>query len=807
MSLVSARPESLGNYLQANQEYCEMLGYSQEELLTMAVVSVVHPDDAERYADIVHDLVAGHAAAVDWELRVLRRDGAVIWIRQRRSLVCDDAGRPLYFFSHSEDVTQRKAEQAALADATVRLHHCFENAPIGMALISVDPADPGRYLEVNRASCRFTGYSREQLLQRRSNELAHPDDVAEDARAMQCLVKGGVESSGSEKRFIRPDGTMVWGLIQRSLVRNADGKPLYCVAQVVDVTERKRAETALAEATQRLHYCFENAPIATVLLSVDPADPGRYLEVNRATCELTGYSREQMLQLHNHDIIHPDDRDDALAMRRLADGDLNSYEAEKRIIRADGKVAWCLTKRSIVRDAGGKPLYCIAQVIDVTARKRAEEQLRHLVDHDTLTDLLNRRGFEHTLKRHLAEVQRYRRRSALLLIDLDYFKYVNDTLGHAAGDELLCKISAALAGRCRSSDILARLGSDEFAVILAEADVTTAQNVADDLRRVIREEAALRVAPQMHVTASIGILLLDATTRLTAQDALVAVDIAMDQAKDAGRDRTRMAAATIDSQAAMQAQLVWSERLRNALRDNAFVLYQQPILNLASGVIDRCEVLLRLRGGDGIMITPDAFLPVAERFGLMRKIDMWVVQEAIRFVAAEQQAGRTVQAEINLSGSSLTDASVLAFIEDAIRRTGVDPRALVFEVTETVAIGNVAEASRFAQRLSGMGCAFALDDFGAGFSSFYYLKHLPFDYLKIDGEFIRTITRNADDQQIVKAIAQMALGLGKQTIAEFVGDAATVDLLRGYGVDFAQGYQVGKPRPLAEVHMPPTHET
>ncbi len=347
-------------------------------------------------------------------------------------------------------------------------------------------------------------------------------------------------------------------------------------------------------------------------------------------------------------------------------------------------------------------------------------------------------------------------------------------------------------------------GSDEFAVILHEADAATAQNVADDLRRIIREEACLRDAPQMHVTASIGILPLDASTRLTAQDALVAVDIAMDQAKDAGRDRVRLATATTDSQATMQDQLAWSERLRNALRDNAFVLYQQPILNLANRTISRCEVLLRLRDGDGTLIPPGAFLPVAERFGMMHQIDQWVVREAVRFVSAEQQAGRTVHVAVNLSGSSLTDAGILAFIEDEIGSTGVDPRALVFEVTETVAIENIAEASRFAQRLSRIGCAFALDDFGAGFSSFYYLKHLPFDYLKIDGEFILKLTQNQADQHIVKAIVQMAIGLGKQTIAEFVGDAATVDLLRQYGVDFAQGYHVGKPRPLAEVHMPPT---
>jgi EAL domain-containing protein (putative c-di-GMP-specific phosphodiesterase class I) len=240
--------------------------------------------------------------------------------------------------------------------------------------------------------------------------------------------------------------------------------------------------------------------------------------------------------------------------------------------------------------------------------------------------------------------------------------------------------------------------------------------------------------------------------------------------------------------------------LRIALRDNAFVLYQQPIMNLANRTIGRCEVLLRLRDGDGTMIAPAAFLPAAERFGLMHQIDQWVVWEATRFFAAEQHAGRTVHFAVNLSGSSLSDVGMLAFIEDAIRCTGVDPRALVFEVTESVAIGNIADACRFAKRLSSIGCAFALDDFGAGFSSLYYLKHLPFDYLKIDGEFILKLIGNAADQHIVKAIVQMAVGLGKETIAEFVGDAATVDLLRQYGVNFAQGYHIGRPRPLAEHH-------
>jgi EAL domain-containing protein (putative c-di-GMP-specific phosphodiesterase class I) len=236
--------------------------------------------------------------------------------------------------------------------------------------------------------------------------------------------------------------------------------------------------------------------------------------------------------------------------------------------------------------------------------------------------------------------------------------------------------------------------------------------------------------------------------------------------------------------------------VRGALQNNNFVLYQQPILCLATGHIDRHEVLLRMRGEEGNIIMPGAFLKAAERFGMMQEIDKWVVRETIEFVSAEEGAGRTVRLEVNLAGPSLCDEGVMACIEQELQRTAIDPSSLVFEVTETEAIGNMAEACRFAQRLTDLGCAFALDDFGAGFSSFSYLKSLPFTYLKIDGQFIRNLSGSAADQEIVKAMVRMAAGLGKKTIAEFVGDDATIDLLRAYGVDFAQGYGIGKPMPL-----------
>lgn len=672
MSLISARPESLGRYIFTNQAYSSLTGYAREELTSMDIRSIIHPDDAEQYAAAESELADG-AAYVELECRICRRDGVVTWIRQRRSLIRDDEDRPLYFLSHSEDVSQRLADQAALAHTTERLQQSFENAPIGMALLSIDPADPGRYLQVNRALVQMTGYRRDQLLTLRSCDITHPDDLENDAQALQ----------------------------------------------------------------------------------------------------------------------------------RLIERELESYEVEKRLIRADGQVVWCSIQRSLVHDSNGWPLYCVSQAVNVTERKRVEQQLLHLADHDGLTHLLNRRGFARTLRRHLAKTRRDGRRSAVLLIGLDRFKYVNDTLGYAVGDKVLRAVAAALVQLCPASDTLARLGGDEFAVILPELDATGATHFSNDLLGVIREAAGAESVLQVHASASVGIILLDGSTRMTTQEVLGAADIAMYQAKEAGRDRVQLAESTTASRGIMQAELAQGQRIREALRNNGFVLYQQPIMNLATGLMDSYELLLRLLDENGNVIAPGDFLGVAERFGLMPAIDRWVVREAIRFVAEEQRAGRSIRVEVNLSGPSMTDAGILECIEHELCATAIDPTSLIFEVTETVAISSMAEASLFALRVSKLGCAFALDDFGAGFSSFYYLKHLPFDYLKIDGEFVKNLTQNASDQHIVKAIVQIAAGLGKKTIAEFVGDDATVALLAEYGVNYAQGYRIGKPRPLAELYAAP----
>ncbi len=475
---------------------------------------------------------------------------------------------------------------------------------------------------------------------------------------------------------------------------------------------------------------------------------------------------------------------------------MQTSSAEKRYIRADGGVVWVTRTATVVRDSDGVPLHFLDQVQDVTERRRFEHELRHLADHDPLTGLYNRRRFEQELDRQVSEVARYGPRGALLVLDLDHFKYVNDALGHHAGDELILSVAATLRGRLRESDILARLGGDEFAVLLPNVDEGGATRVAGDLVRAIRDEAAVGGSDRRRrVTTSVGVAPIRAGD-VTGEELLIAADLAMYDAKEAGRDRFAVVTPDAARPDRVRGRVSWLERIRGALADDRFVLHAQPIRDLRTGEIGHHELLLRMLGDDGELIPPGAFLPLAERFGLTPEIDRWVTERAIELLADDPAGTRSL--EVNLSGPSLNDTTLLRLVEERLRSMEVDPRRLIFEVTETAAVANIPLARRFAERLMALGCRFALDDFGAGFGSFYYLKHLPFDYLKIDGEFVAGCLANRTDQLVIEAVVRIAQGLGKETIAEFVETPELEAFLRDQGIDYAQGFHIGRPAPIAE---------
>jgi diguanylate cyclase (GGDEF)-like protein len=439
----------------------------------------------------------------------------------------------------------------------------------------------------------------------------------------------------------------------------------------------------------------------------------------------------------------------------------------------------------------------IGECLERDRTTRDEDRLRHLAEHDQLTGLFNRRRFDQELKRELAKAGRYHSHSAVLSVDVDNFKAINDSAGHAAGDAVLTEVADVLRTRFRSSDVVARLGGDEFGVLVTAVGIEEARAAADDLLGTIRARPAMYGGMPFRITASIGVTSFQSDD-VTASEVLVNADLAMYAAKAAGRDRVVVYTPDEARKARAMAKLTWSQRIQDALERDRFVLHLQPILELASGKVSHGELLLRMRGDRGKLIAPGAFLPAAERFGLIHAIDRWVVQEAIRMIAGAAP-GQAPRLGVNLSGESVVgDPELLSMIERELDNAAVDPANLIFEITETAAIANMAEATRFAQGLTNLGCSLALDDFGTGFGSFYYLKHLPVRYVKLDGEFIHNLPRNPIDEHMVRAIVGVAHGLGIQTVAESVADDETIEMLHHHGVDFAQGFHIGRPAPVPE---------
>lgn len=516
---------------------------------------------------------------------------------------------------------------------------------------------------------------------------------------------------------------------------------------------------------------------------------------NRAAERLYRYTAEEAIG-REISMIEPADRhgEQAEVLRRVFAGEtVDQLETER--VRRDGTTIMVSLTISPVRDAKDKIVSVAVIARDITERKRDEERLRHLADHDQLTGLVNRRRFDHELKRELAKAGRYQSQSAVLSVDIDNFKAINDSAGHAAGDAVLTEVANVLASRFRSSDVVARLGGDEFGVLVSAVGIDDARATAGDLLGAIRSRPAMYGGMPFRITASIGVTAFESDD-VTASEVLVNADLAMYAAKAAGRDRVVVYTPAEARKARAMAKLTWSQRIQDALERDRFVLHLQPILELASGEVSHGELLLRMRGDRGKLIAPGAFLPAAERFGLIHAIDRWVVQQAIRMIAGSTP-GRAPRLGVNLSGESVVgDPELLSMIERELDNAAVDPSSLIFEITETAAIANMTEATRFAQGLTNLGCSLALDDFGTGFGSFYYLKHLPVRYVKLDGEFIQNLPRNPIDEHMVRAIVGVAHGLGIQTVGESVADDETIQMLREHGVDFAQGFHIGKPEPV-----------
>lgn len=435
--------------------------------------------------------------------------------------------------------------------------------------------------------------------------------------------------------------------------------------------------------------------------------------------------------------------------------------------------------------------------LDITEHKQAEGRLAWLADHDPLTRLFNRRRFQEELEQMLNLATRYQRPGALLFFDLDQFKYINDTSGHQTGDTLLKMIANLLLTAVRNVDVIGRLGGDEFAVLLPETTAEGAIVVTKTILKLLGQVRLVAGDRTHKASASIGIALFPEHGD-DVHDLLAAADLAMYQAKEARRSGWHLFSVEDKSRERMHNLVHWKGKIEHAFINDRFILYFQPIMNVQTKTIDHCEALLRMLDDDGAVLPPGAFISAAERTGLIHKIDQMVLRKVIAQAAKVNQHGRHINFSINLSAHSFNDPELLLILKEALTQHAADPTDFLFEITETAVLEDMPAARKLIETIRELGCRFALDDFGVGFSSFTYIRQLPIDVVKIDGSFIRNLATSPDDQILVKALCDVARGFGKRTTAEFVENEATLSLLEGLHVDHAQGYFVGKPVPAHE---------
>jgi len=595
----------------------------------------------------------------------------------------------------------------------------------------------------------------------------------------------GSEHPEKETAITRPNGERLPVELRVSKMQQSNMLMYACI--IIDISQRKRSEEKLRNAEERYRDLVETAH--DLVWSIDAN--GKWVYLNQACKHIYGYEPEQMLHRHISEFVSPEYkiRDQEAFESLLKNKELLQYET----VHLDKNgTARQLSFNATALVIDGNITRIRGTARDITEQKVYEKQLSYQAEHDSLTGLYNRHYFQQELERLIARTARSGANSALFYIDLDQFKYVNDTLGHALGDELLLETTDILKSHSRDGDLLARFGGDEFTLLLYNLDIADAEPIAEKLRLLFENYRYNRASNSFNVTCSIGITVID-NHSCSADEILAQADLACNLAKSHGRNRVYVYNPEDRDKLGMAEDMGWATRVREVLDNDRFQIVYQPIVSISDGKIHSYEVLIRMPYDDGQIILPGGFMPAAERFGLIHSIDRWMVAKTIRTLAGLRDEGHTFHFGINLSGRAFEDSTLLPLIKAVLDETGLDPSWLTFEITETAAIANLNAAVRFIEALRGIGCRFALDDFGSGFCSFTYLKHLPVDTLKIDGSFVQSLPNAPVDQAMVKSMNQVAHALGKKTIAESVENVETLNLLKELGVDYAQGHYLGKP--------------
>jgi diguanylate cyclase (GGDEF)-like protein/PAS domain S-box-containing protein len=782
--------------LYVNRAATVISGYTAEELVQLPSWDIIiHPDDRELVRSRGAARLRGEPVPRHYEFRIVRKNGEERWVEYSAGMTHYN-GEPAVIGT-AFDITERKLIEQALREREENLRTLAGNANDGI-LVHIN----GTIVFANRRLAEISGFSLGELHGGSIGALVRPDEAQKIAARFQQRLKGEPVPDQYETVARRKDGREAPVEITAALT-TWQGQPAIIVV-VRDIVGRKQAELALHHEKERLLVTLESIGDGVVTADVH----GRVEYLNPVAEQMTGWSGRAALGQPIATVLQVLDEHtrlplpDPVALCLAAPRSLRSPEGALLRHRGGSLEHAIEFTGSPLRDHAGTVIGAVLVLHDVTAVRDMARALAWQARHDPLTGLINRGEFEVRLGQAIEGARSGRVQHALCYLDLDQFKIVNDTCGHIAGDELLKQLTAQLQARVRDTDTLARLGGDEFGILLEHCPIEEARATAEMLREVVRRFRFLWQDKLFEIGASIGVVPIGADSG-SLVDVLSAADSACYVAKDRGRNRIHIYEPQDSALVQRRGEMQWVHRVSQALGEDRFRLLSQHVMPLDHSMRERyCEILVRMVDEQGVLVPPMAFIPAAERYQMMPALDRWVLKAALAALRERNPAlAQVTVCAINLSGQSLCDDHFLASVVELLERSQVDPVRVCFEITETAAIANLARARRFINVLKGMGCRFALDDFGSGLSSFSHLKHLPVDFLKIDGSFVRDMIHDPVDAAMVEAIHRIGQVMGLRTIAEAVESDAVLTRLRELGVDFAQGTHVAAPQPF-EIEQP-----
>lgn len=781
--------------LKWSDEAFALFGMARQPLSRQAVLKNIYTSDREKYVRAVEEAVA-NTGMLSREFRVNHRDGSLRVLRDTAEVLIDEMGQPVRMLGVMVDITEQVAAEHESRNAYREFNRILTH--MQDTYYRADPA--GRLSQVSRSMEKLLGYYPEEC------EGMRIADFYAVPRHGQAFLTDIHSHGGSlrnyEIQMRHKNGRRVWVSVNAQFITDDKSNNIGIEGTIRDITELRQAQEALHQEKELALVTLQS--IGDGVVTTD--DNGKVQYLNPTAEKLLGTSVEAANGSHYRDVLKLVDEATGESLQDLVHLCLSldngtAYSDEGLLLQSDGTRFHLKVTAAPMRDHYGHVVGVVLVLHDITEVMGMARQLSYQATHDMLTGLYNRRVFEQRVEEAIRSAHDSNDCHAVLYLDLDQFKVVNDTCGHNAGDELLQQVSSLMQGSVRESDVLARLGGDEFGVLLEHCPLDKAENIADTIRRSIRDFRFAWDDKAFEIGVSIGVVPIVADTGNLAY-VLAAADAACYVAKDSGRNRLHVYQPDDDAVVQRHGEMQWVHRLSSAFDTDSFQLFAQPIAHVKGDhVISHYEVLVRMLDDSGRIIPPGAFIPAAERYNLMPMIDRWVIRKTLEMLREAQGdlAFPPVECAINLSGQSFTDDHFLEYVVDLFDETGIPCESISFEVTETAAVANLSRATRFISVLRGMGCSFALDDFGAGLSSFGYLKNLPVDYLKIDGGFVRDMVHDEVDRAMVESINQIGHIMGLKTIGEYAEDERVLLALERAGVDFAQGHAISPPQPFSEV--------